>query len=163
MRNKAFHLILAVGFLTAGTCFADLFSPQMGMWRLNPSKSNLGIQRLKNDVVEYEGAFFKTKITVSSVDVRGHAVHSEWIGNFDGQDYPVTGDPMADTRSYRKVNDNTLDFTVKKRGQIITTGRIVVAPDGNSRTVTTVSTDSKGKRITSVAVYDKVKLFDKER
>jgi hypothetical protein len=59
------------------------------------------------------------------------------------------------------VNDNTMDFAVKKDGKVVASGRIVVAPDGNSRTVTTRATNSKGKRITSVAVYDKVNLLGK--
>jgi hypothetical protein len=133
----------------------------MGKWRLNPAKSTPGVDTMRKDLVHYETSFFKTKITVSSVDIHGHRVHSEWIGNFDGQDYPVTGDPMLDSRSYRTVNDNTLDFASKKGGQLIMTGRIVIAPDGNTRTVTTWSTDLNGKRVTGVAVYDKVKLFDK--
>jgi len=109
----------------------------------------------RNDLVDYERSMFKTKVTISGVDGRGHAVHSEWRGNFDGQDYPVTGDPTSDARSYRKLNDNTMEFTVKKGGKVVATGRIVVAHDGNTRTVTTSSTNSKGKRITSTAVYDK--------
>jgi hypothetical protein len=164
MRNKGVHLVLAACLLTAGPCFAGrLFNPHMGKWRLNPAKSSPGIDMMRKDLVHYEWSFFKIKITVSSVDGHGHRVHSEWIGNFDGQDYPVTGDPMLDTRSYRIVNDNTLDFTSKKGRQVITTGRIVVSPDGNTRTVvvTTWPGGLKGKPITGVAVYDKVKLFDK--
>ena len=161
MRHKTFGLVLAFCIFTAGACFADIFNPQMGTWKLNLAKSKLNEEMGRNDRVDYELSLFKTKVTVSGVDARGHAVHSEWKGNFDGQDYPVTGDPMSDARSYRKVNDKTLDFTVKKGGKVMATGRIVVTPDGNSRTVTTWATNSKGKRITSVAVYDKAKLLDK--
>lgn len=48
-----------------------------------------------------------------------------------------------------------MSFNVKKDGKTVTTGRIVVSPDGKSRTVTTSGTDSKGKKATSTAVYDK--------
>ena len=161
MKSKILGLILTVCFLSAGACFAQVFNPQIGTWKLNPAKSKLNREMGRNDMVDYEWSFFKTKVTVSGVDARGHAIHSEWKGNFDGQDYPVTGDPTSDARSYRKENDHTLDFTAKKGGQVTATGRIVVAPDGNSRTVTSWAKNSKGKRITSVAVYDKVKLMDR--
>jgi len=161
MTNKTFGLILAFCFLTSGACFADLFSPQMGTWKLNPAKSKLSREMGRNDMVDYEMSFMKTKVTISGVDKNGHALHSEWKGNFDGHDYPVTGDPSSDARSYRKVNDNTMEFTVKQGGKVMATGKIVVAPDGNSRTVTSWSTNSKGKRVTTIAVYDKVNLRDK--
>ena len=43
----------------------------------------------------------------SQIDGDGKPVHSEWTGNFDGKDYSVTGDPIADTRSYTKVDVRT--------------------------------------------------------
>jgi hypothetical protein len=48
-----------------------------------------------------------------------------------------------------------LALTIKKGGKITSSGRIAVAADGKSRTVTTSGTDSKGKKISSTAVYDK--------
>ena len=80
---------------------------------------------------------------------------SEWTGKYDGKDYPVTGDPNSDARSLTKIDDRTLGFNVKKGGKTTTSGRIVVAPDGKSRTVTTSGTDARGNKISSSAVYDK--------
>jgi len=95
------------------------------------------------------------KVTVDGVDKDGKAVHSEWTGKFDGKDYPVTGNPNEDARSYKKIDDHTLEFTSKKDGKAGVTGKVVLAADGKSRTVTTTVTDSSGKKTTSVAVYDK--------
>jgi hypothetical protein len=94
-------------------------------------------------------------VTGDGIDADGKPVHSEWTGNFDGKDYPVTGDPISDTRSYTKVDDRTLNLTVKKGGKTIDTGRIVVAADGKSRTVTVSGTTPKGKKFKNVVVYDK--------
>ena len=82
-------------------------------------------------------------------------MHNEWMGKFDGKDYPVIGDPTSDARSYTKINDHTLGFNVQKGGKVTTSGRIVVSADGKSRTVTSSGTDSKGKKFKSIAVYDK--------
>ena len=46
-------------------------------------------------------------------------------------------------------------MTVKKAGKVTINGRIVVTANGKSRTVTTTGTDAKGKRIKTIAVYDK--------
>jgi hypothetical protein len=48
-----------------------------------------------------------------------------------------------------------MSLTVKKGGKPTVTGRIVVAADGKSRTVSTTGTDAKGKAVNNVAVYDK--------
>jgi hypothetical protein len=53
------------------------------------------------------------------------------------------------------VNKHTLEIAGKKGGKETLTGRIVVSNDGKTRTVTTSTTDSQGKKITNVAVYDK--------
>jgi hypothetical protein len=95
------------------------------------------------------------KITTDGVNADGSPSHSEWTGKYDGKDYPVIGNPTSDMRSYKKINDRTLDFAVKKGGKTTVTGRVVVAPDGKSRTVKTTGTDSSGNRVTSLATYDK--------
>ena len=133
--------------------FAD--DPNMGTWKLNEAKSHFSPGSPKNLTVVYEAAGDMIKVTVDGVDGEGKPTHNEWTGKFDGKDYPVTGDPTADTRAYKRVNSRTLDLTNKKGGKVVVTGRIVVSADGRSRTVTTRGTNPKGKRVRNTAVYDK--------
>ena len=158
MRNKTLGLVLAICFLATGVSFAEIFDVQIGTWKLDPARSTLSRSMGRNDMVDYERSFMKTKVTVSGVDGHGNPIHSEWKGNFDGRDYPVTGDPTSDTRSYSRANEHTLNFVGKKGGQVVYNGTIVVAPDGNSRTVTTWAKIGK-KKVKSVAVYRKTGLF----
>jgi hypothetical protein len=137
----------------AAVCLAQ--STHTGTWKLNESKSKFASGVVKNHTVVYEAAGDNTKVTVDGTDSQGNAVHSEWTGKFDGQDYPVTGDSSADARSYVTVDANTMTFANKKDGKIIVTGRIVASADGKSRTVTTSGTNAKGKKFESVAAYDK--------
>ena len=153
MKTRTILASLAVFFAGFALCFAaDL---NMGAWKLNDAKSKFGPGATKNTTVVYAAAGDNVTITVDGIDKDGKAVHNEWTGKFDGKDYPVTGDPTSDTRFYKKVDDHTIDLTVKKGGKVTGTGRIVVAADGKSRTVTLSLTDSSGKQVTSTAVYDK--------
>jgi hypothetical protein len=149
-------MVLALGLcVVAGTvCFAA-DSPQMGTWKLNEAKSKLDPNGPKNNTVVYSAAGEKVKITVDGVDSKGKAIHSEWTGVFDGKDHPVTGNAAEATRAYTKVDDRTLDFISKKDGKVIVSGKVVVAADGKSRTVTSGGTGADGNKFENTAVYDK--------
>jgi len=151
---KARTVLLTLGLcLLAAICFAS--DVNMGTWKLNEAKSKLPAGAGKNNTVVYEAAGDSIKVTIDGVDGDGKPVHSEWTGMFDGKDYPATGDARSDMRSYKKVNDHTMDFAAKKDGKVTLSGRIVVAADGKTRTVTASGTDAKGMKIKTVAVYDK--------
>jgi hypothetical protein len=153
MKTKTTGLTLALCFVAAALSFAD--DPQMGTWKLNETKSTFAPRATKNHTVLYEAAGDNVKITVDGTDKEGKSTHNEWTGKFDGKEYPVTGDPTSDMRSYKKVDDRTLTMTVKKDGTVTATGRIVVSADGKSRTVTTRGTDAEGKKVKNAVVYDK--------
>jgi hypothetical protein len=154
MKRKTIGLTLALCFFAGAACFAA-DDPQMGTWKLNEAKSKLSPGMGKNTTVGYEAAGDQVKVTIDGTDADGKPKHNEWTGKFDGKDYAVTGDPTSDMRSYKKIDAHTLAFTVKKGDKTIATGRIVVAADGKSRTVTASGTDEQGKRSQEVAAYDK--------
>ncbi len=153
MKARTIVVTLVLCLVGAAMCFAA--DPNMGTWKLNEAKSKLAPGAPKNNTVVYEAAGDNVKITVDGIGGDGKPIHHEWTGKFDGKDYPVTGDPTSDARSYTRIDDRTLEFTVKKGGKVVTTGRVVVAADGRSRTVTASGTDPKGKKFSSTAVYDK--------
>jgi hypothetical protein len=153
MKTRTILLTLLLCFVGAAVCFAaDL---HMGTWKLNEAKSKIGAGSPKLTTVVYEAAGDSVKVTVDGTDGDGKPLHSEWTGKYDGKDYQVTGDPNADTRSYKIVNDHTLASTNKKGDKVTISGRAVVSADGKTRTVTLTGTDSKGKKYTNTAVFDK--------
>jgi hypothetical protein len=153
MKPRTILTGLGVFFVGVAVCFAA--DPNIGTWKLNEGKSKLAPGGAKNTTVVYEAAGDMVKITVDGVDAAGKPVHHEWTGKYDGNDYPVTGDPTSETRSYKTAGDRALTFTAKKGGKVVTTGRVVVSADGKSRSVNTTTTDSTGKKLHSVAAYDK--------
>ncbi|MFY9673826.1 MAG: hypothetical protein WB817_09715 [Terriglobales bacterium] len=152
MKKRTIALTIAMCFAALTLSFA---SPEMGTWKLNEAKSKFAPGAPKNHTVVYEPAGDNIKVTVDGVDAQGKPTHNEWTGKFDGKDYPLAGDPSADTRSYKKVSANKLELTNKKDGKVTATGTIVVSADGKTRTVTVTGTDPAGKKVHYTAVYDK--------
>ncbi|HEY6929334.1 MAG TPA: hypothetical protein VJA66_06630 [Thermoanaerobaculia bacterium] len=153
MKTRTTLVSLAMFFIGLALCLAaDL---QMGTWKLNEEKSKIPAGAPKNTTVVYEMAGDNVKSTIDGVDAEGKPTHAEWTGKFDGNDHPATGSSTYDAIAFKKVNDRTLSLTVKKAGKATASGRIVVAADGKSRTVTLTGNDPNGKPFTSTAVYDK--------
>jgi hypothetical protein len=145
--------LLRFAFLGAAVCFAD--DPQMGTWKLNEAKSKFAPGVPKNHTVVYEAGGDNVRITVDGTDKEGKSTHNEWTGKFDGKDYPVTGDPTSDMRSYQKVRDRVLKMKIKKDGKLTITGRIIVSANGKTRIVTTNEAGAKGKGFRNRSVYHK--------
>ena len=154
MKTRLFGLTLLLGSLAVAVCVAA--DANMGTWKLNEAKSKLNPAGPKNHTVVYAAAAGDSvKVTVDGTDPAGKPSHSEWTGKFDGKEYPVTGDAMSDMRSYKRIDDRTLEFTGTKGGKVMVTGRVEVSADGKTRTVTATATDAQGNKGTSTAVYDK--------
>jgi hypothetical protein len=154
MKKRAILFGVAAVLAMGVVCFAA-DDVNMGTWKLNEAKSKFSAGATKNDTVVYSAAGDSVKVTVDGMSADGKAMHDEWTGKFDGKDYPVTGDPAYDSRSYTRVDAHTLAMTLKKDGKVVGKGRITVSADGKMRTVTLSMTDAMGKKMSSTAVYDK--------
>jgi hypothetical protein len=153
MKTKTMVLTVVLCCMAVTLSFAG--SPNMGVWKLNEAKSKIPAGVPKNTTVVYEAAGDDVKVTVDGVDGNGKPAHNEWTGKFDGKDYPLTGDPTVNTRSYKKIDDHTTELTNKKDGKVVASGKIVISADGKSRTLTVSGTTAEGKKFSYSAVYDK--------
>ena len=152
MKMSKTILLAAISLFAVAALAADA---NVGTWKLNEAKSKVPAGAAKNTTVVYTAAGDSYKCVVDGVDGAGKPAHNEWTGKFDGKDYPINGDPSADTRSVQKVDARHYKLANKKGGKTTTTGTIEFSADGKTRTLTTHSTDAAGKKITAVAVYDK--------
>jgi hypothetical protein len=152
---KARLLLLTAALCFAGTALSFAQSPQMGTWKLDEAKSKIPAGMVKNSTVIYAAEGDNVKVTTDGIGSDGKPMHTEWTGKFDGKEYPLTGDPTADSRSYKMIDDHTLEITSKKGGKAINSGRVVVSPDGKTRTLHLTTTDSSGKKVSAVSMYNK--------
>ena len=153
MKNRIAVVAVALSFMGAAACFAA--NPHIGTWKLNEAKSKLVPGMGKNTTVVYAEMKDKVKVTVDGVDKDGKPTHSVWVGKFDGKAYPLKGNLTYNSVAYKVVNDRTNDITTMKDGKMVWSGKITVAADGKSRTVTISGTGADGKKFNGKAVYDK--------
>jgi len=153
VKTRISVVILAIGFAGEVVCLAQ--NAQVGTWRLNEARSKLSPSGPKDTKIVYETVGDAVRVTVDGVERDGKRTHNEWIGKFNGRDYPVTGDPNSDMRSYTRIDDRTLGLNIRKGGDDIISGRIQISPNGKTCTVTVRGADPTGKKFRSVSVYDR--------
>lgn len=153
MKTPIAAFLAALSLTAAAVCLgAD--SPHMGTWKLNEAKSKIPAGAGKNMTVVYTSEGDQIKVTTEGVGADGTATHGEWVGRFDDKPYPVKGNQPYDSMTYKMVSKRTNEITGMKDGKTIFTGRITVAADGKSRTVT-VHLMKDGKKVTEKEYYDK--------
>lgn len=109
-------------------------SPFSGTWRFNPTKGH-PIQPLPRSAiahVEVNGEVFN--FSEELVDLNGKSTNMSYRAGFDGQDYPIMGQPEYDTVSLRRVNEHEINFTFKKTGTVMLKINAIVSRDGETTT-----------------------------
>ena len=139
---------------------ADIFS---GTWKVNTAKSTFNPgPGLKAQIVTFEAVGSDMKVVVDSTGPDGTTIHSEWLGKFDGKDYPehpmLDGKPnpnAADMISVKKIDDYTYETVAKQKGKVLVTTKNVVSKDGKTRTATATGTDAQGRAVNNTVVWEK--------
>jgi hypothetical protein len=149
-------LIGVVLNLCAVNVKAQVPATWLGTWKLNVAKSKYipgpppKSQIDKNEAVE--GAL---KYASDRVSADGKPSHHEYTAKLDGKDYPYIGLPIVDTISMTKINDNAMEWALKKGGKALMSGQTVYSPDGKLRTWTWTGTNPQGQKLEITAVFEK--------
>jgi hypothetical protein len=152
MKWRMMSVGLALLALSTACLAADATA---GTWKLNAAKSKPAPGGAKYDTVTIASEGANMKVTLDGTDTAGKPVHSEWVGKYDGKQYPVNGNPDMETGAYKKVDDHTFQYTAMKGGKPTTSAKITYSADGKTRTVHTSVTDAKGKKVSGMSLYDK--------
>ena len=151
---RRFLGIMALAALATLTLLAA--NTSVGTWKYNAAKSKFDPgPPYKSRTVNVEAHGEGIKVTVDGVSGDGSKHAYSYTANYDGKDNPVTGNPMADTIAYKRIDDNTVEATTKKGGQVAANIKIVVAKDGKSMTVSSKGKNAKGEAASSEVVYDR--------
>lgn len=128
----------------------------VGTWKLNVAKSKfVPGPPTKSDTIKITADGGWTGIS-DGVNAQGQPTHTEITAKFDGKDYPLKGATATNTtRTFKRIDDHSFEFTNKVNGKVTTTTRVVVSPDGKSQTVTTTGMNTQGQTINNVTVWEK--------
>lgn len=130
--------------------------PFLGTWVLNVAQSKyMPGPPPKDQTATYEVSGQGIKITAKGTDAAGKRTTTVYTANYDGKDYPVTGNPDWDAISLKRVNPSNVEFTRKRAGKVVQTGTNVISNDGKTRTITTTGVNGQGQKINNIGVYDK--------
>lgn len=127
-----------------------------GTWKLNAAKSTFSPGPApKSMTVTYTPQGDGMKIVADMTPAEGAAQHWEMTAHYDGKDYPVTGNPNADTASFKLVNDRTGESTFKKNGKVTATNTRTLSADGQTLTITSKGATVDGKPRSDVQVFQR--------
>lgn len=147
--------VLVLG-VAGGRASAQGSDPLDGTWTLNAAKSkyNAG-PAVKSQTRKYEVSGDTVKQTLDGMDDSGKPTHVTFTAHYDGKDYPVSGNPDADSISVKRTDTHSAKSVMKKDGKPTLTTVRHVSKDGKTLTMTTTGTDAKGAKVDNVLVFDK--------
>jgi len=131
----------------------------IGTWTLNLEQSSYDPANLapKSQTTRITASGDAQSAITDGTDAAGKKIHTEITYKLDGKDYDYKGAPDANsTRVYTRVDDHHYTFATKVNGQITTTSRVAVTPDGKTRTITTTGRDAEGRVIRNFSVWNRV-------
>jgi hypothetical protein len=136
--------------------FAQAADPSNGTWELNLAKSKFDPgPPPKSQTRTYEVMDGTVKMTLKGINAEGKEMQSTSTGSYDGKDFPITGNPDADTISVKRIDDSTVEATLKKAGKVVSNSTRTISKDGKVMTVKTKGTNAKGEKINNTLVFDK--------
>lgn len=136
---------------------ADLTgSPILGTWVLNTAKSKFSPGPApRSESRSYVPAGNVINALSKRVDATGKPVAAQWTVAYDGADRPLSGVADADTQSLKPIDAYTVEFTQKRGGKVVITGRRVISKDGKAMTITFTGVNARGQTVNNVEVFEK--------
>ena len=156
MRRLGFVALMLAVVLWGTSASVQAADPVMGTWKLNVAKSTYSPGPApKHLTVRLEPAGDGEKVTADGMGGNDQPIHVEYTAKYDRKDYPITGSPMADTVSMKRIDTTTAERTDKKDGKVVQTLTRKLSSDGKMLTVTVKGTNPQGQPINNVAVFEK--------
>ncbi len=175
MKRRLIILALVVSGAVLGRAQAPnpAGDPFTGTWKFNVAKSTFRSgpppPQTATDVRTFstmEGGWHVFQLV--GITAEGVATLQVLAYKFDGQQYPVhnaatlaallaTGRQTTITRSYRRVDPSTVEFTTYTDGVAGSPGRRTMSKDGKTYTQTIQARNAAGQIVDNVSVFDRVR------
>jgi hypothetical protein len=154
--KKLLVLVTALLLVTLDASVSVSADQHSGTWKMNAAKSTFSPGPApKSSTVKIEADENSVKVNADITNADGTGIHVEYTAKFDGNDYPVTGNPNADLVSVKRLEGGAIESISKKAGQVTLTITSTVSKDGKSRTSVWKGKDAQGHEVNNVVVFDK--------
>jgi hypothetical protein len=150
--------VFAIVAATGGISIAEAAAPDpvIGTWQLNVSKSTFTPgPAYKSQTRTYSQSGQSITVVIRTVRADGKETTTQITFHPDGKDYPVTGNPDADSDSVKQVDSNTANFALKKAGKVVQSGSRTVSKDAKMLTMKSKGTTATGEMFDDVLVFDR--------
>ena len=122
-------LLLVQLLLMSSVLFAQ--SAFTGTWKFNPQSAQFSG---KATTFLLQNGMFRCDDCVPKIDIKA-----------DGEEHPRLGSPYSDAASVRVVDDHTVEVVTKKKGNVVSTAKDTVSPDGKTLTSEWTFTSENGQ------------------
>jgi hypothetical protein len=130
--------------------------PAIGVWKLNVPLSSLTVVPVpKGSLIRVEAWNDGLKVSAEIIDAHGNKTHLQVAYKCDGNDYPLTGFPLADSISTRRINERKSESVLKKGGRVILTAKAVISWNGKTLTVIRTGMDAEGRMADDLLMYER--------
>ena len=156
---RAGFRVAVLSVVMISPCLSAPYDALVGVWNLNLESQQTdyapGYPKPRSQTYKFEAAAAGgIKCTNDLVEADGKKVHAEYTPQFDGKDYPVKGDPNADTIAMTRSKPFMIDGTFKKGGQVTSTFGVILWGNGLLMTINSKDTRA-GKTYENSVVYNK--------
>ena len=151
--------IVAIALLSSLFLGTSAFAADavVGTWKLNVAMSKFSGPAPKSGTRMYTETADGTVLDQKMVGADGKEMSMHTAIKYDGKDYPITGNPDADTVAAKVLDAHTTHFTLKRDGKVAGSVHRVVAADGKTLTVNNKGTHGDGKAFDDTLVFDRKK------
>ena len=147
---------LCATFVLASGVRAQSPSNLAGTWKLNVAKSTFSPGPApKSMTVTYTPVKDGMRIKVDVVPAEGAEQHWDMTPHYDEKDYPVKGNPDAETVSLKRIDAHHGETTMKKDGKVMAVNSRALSEDGKTLTITAKGKNGQGQPRNDVMVYEK--------
>jgi hypothetical protein len=138
---------------------AQSLNPFIGTWDLNAEESIFGSAPIPQNIVRtYEDRGGNTYFfIITSVNSDGGRARNSATYKYDELEYPLSGlnQESPATISYKRINDRTIEYTIRNSGTISQIGAKTISMDARRLTIAIQITDAEGELNNQVLVFNK--------
>jgi hypothetical protein len=144
--------------LLAASMAAAAADPFDGRWQLNLTNAMFDPGPGPKSMVRTQSIKDDTYTVVSEiVEEDGTSRTLTYSAKIDGNDYPQTGSVNADSIAFKRIDAHTLEYTQKKGGKVVVTGKHTISEDGTEFEISAKGQNPKGEEFINLFVFDRQK------